>query len=126
MKLIRQLIRLITENKIDFAEYMQNLINVVIRDLKEVCETQTSDDNEFVSFSACELIESLKSLVVKRVERKNDVFLIYVDIKYESYTYKDDEFFIYELQGEIKKILGKNKIIVEGYDNVFPEHMKQW
>jgi hypothetical protein len=99
---------------------INHAIQESIKKLKFICENQNSDDDEYISFGACDLIDSLtKKVELVNVERENKIWNITLNVTYKSYTYLSDDTFIIELQDELKKIIGPNKIVIEEFNNIF-------
>ena len=103
-----------TSNKI---EIFQKLIDSSVNQLKETCETMNSEDNEYVSFEACDLIDSNFNIRLDEYEVKKDKLIFYVNISYNNMSYIDDESFCIELQDKLKSWVGENKVIVRDYTN---------
>jgi len=104
----------------------QNLINIKIDELKDDCQRMNTEDDEYVSFDACDLMDSNLKVYLKEMKKENNVFIFYVDITYENYSFLDEESFIVELQAKMKEVVGKNKIIVQEYENKYPDQYRQW
>jgi len=104
----------------------QNLINIKIDELKDDCQRMNTEDDEYVSFDACDLMNSNLKVYLKEMKKENNVFIFYVDITYENYSFLDEESFIVELQAKMKEVVGKNKIIVQEYENKYPDQYRQW
>lgn len=104
----------------------QNLINIKIDELKDDCQRMNTEDDEYVSFDACDLMDSNLKVYLKEMKRENNVFIFHVDITYENYFFFDEESFIVELQAKMKEVVGKNKIIVQEYENKYPQQNRQW
>lgn len=104
----------------------QNLINIKIDELKDDCQRMNTEDDEYVSFDACDLMDSNLKVYLKEMKRENNVFIFHVDITYENYSFLDEESFIVELQAKMKEVVGKNKIIVQEYENKYPQQNRQW
>lgn len=105
---------------------VQNLINIKIDELKDDCQRMNTEDDEYVSFDACDLMDSNLKVYLKEMKRENNVFIFHVDITYENYSFLDEESFIVELQAKMKEVVGKNKIIVQEYENKYPQQNRQW
>lgn len=105
---------------------IQKLIDVTIESLKDKCGLNTEDD-EYVAYSTCELLDSDIKIYVKDFEIVNNVSVIKIDITYNNVTrYLDYDDLVWELQSKLKPFLNLNKIKVEKYDNLFPEENRQW
>jgi hypothetical protein len=104
--------KLLTESKsIDSA---QNLIDQAFDELKENCE------NNFVIHYYCvqmetveevKVVSSNKGSTITRNEKTN-FWLIDVDIHYSSLGYTPFDDFIYQLQYEVREIVGARNIII--------------
>lgn len=91
-----------------------------IKRLKFICENQNSEDDEYVSFGACDLIDCLtKKVELVDVSRDKNVWNITLNVTYKSYSYLSEDTFIIELQDELKKIIGPNKVVINEYNNTF-------
>lgn len=105
----------------------QNLINDAISEFKNICNTQNSEDDEYISFYACDLINSDLKVTLKEVKMAPKIITLLLDISYSNYQFFDEDPFVYELQDYIKKLTGKNiKVIVYEYRNTFPQEKRQW
>lgn len=107
-------------------ETYQKLIEGNISLLKNRCETLNSEDEEYVSVGACDLIDSSVKVHLKDIKKDGDIILLVVDITYKNYSYIDEDSFIYELQKELEVWIGKNQILVREYTNTFPIQDRQW
>ena len=104
--------KLLTESKsIDSA---QNLIDQAFDELKENCE------NNFVIHYYCvqmetveevKVVSSNKGSTITR-DKKTNFWLIDVDINYSSLGYTPFDDFIYQLQYEVREIVGARNIII--------------
>jgi hypothetical protein len=110
----------------DKIQKYQKLIDASISLLKNRCETMNTEDDEYVSFDACDLIDNGVKVSLNDVEKLNDTLLLIVDVTYKNWEYLDESSFILELENELKIWIGKNKIRINMYKNTFPEHLKQW
>jgi len=97
----------------------KKLISMAIESLKSTCDTMNSEDDEYVSFAACDLIDSNLKIHLKDVIVDNDVTKYIVDMEYTNYTILDDDSLASELQNELKKWVGNNKVIVQEFKNNF-------
>ena len=105
----------------------QKVVDNSIDNLKRTCETMNDEDNEYVSFDACDFIDALVSVKVSDVKDVNGVITLLVVIKYKNYRFMDEETFLYELKNELKSSLGINVgIEVEDTINTFPPDQRNW
>jgi len=80
-----------------FEKY--NIIDEVIKELKRTCE-RNDEDNEYVSYSACDFIEVLTEVEIVDIKKDNTIEL---KLRYQSiFNYLDEYSFIYELKHELK------------------------
>lgn len=108
-------------------DLFQKLVDKSIASLKNICETMNSEDDEIVSFDACEFIDNLVQVKVTSVDTFNENLRILIYIKYKNWRYMEEESFVYELSDELKKTIGPNVIVeVEDLVNTFPEDQRNW
>jgi uncharacterized FlgJ-related protein len=104
-------------------EVLQKLINTSMDKLKNICETQNSESNEIVSFSACDILENNSpKIILNKVdmdEKKKFIFILYVDFEYNNIHFPDEDPLIWELSYELKNWIGDNRIIVEDVINKY-------
>jgi len=104
--------KLLTESK--SIESAQNLINQAFDELKENCE------KNWVEQYACDQMETIEEIKVVSSDKgstitrdkKTNFWLIQVDIYYSSLGYTPFEDFIYQLQYEVREIVGSRNIII--------------
>ena len=104
--------KLLTESK--GIELAQNLIDQAFEELKENCEESR------VEQIACDQMETVEEVKVVASEKgstitrgqKTNFWLIEVDIYYSSFGYTPFEDFIYQLQHEVREIVGSRNIII--------------
>lgn len=104
--------KLLTESK--GIESAQNLINQAFEELKENCE------KNWVEQYACDQMETVEEVKVVASEKgstttrdqKTNFWLIEVDIYYSSLGYRTFEDFIYQLQYEVRQIVGARNVII--------------
>ena len=104
--------KLLTESK--SIELVQNLINQAFDELKENCE------KNWVEQYACDQMESVEELKVvasdkgatMRGGQEMKLWFIEVDIYYSSLGYTPFEDFIYQLQYEVRQIVGARNVII--------------
>lgn len=104
--------KLLTESK--GIESAQNLIDQAFEELKENCE------KNWVEQYACDQMETIEEIKVVSSDKgstitrdkKTNFWLIQVDIYYSSLGYTPFEDFIYQLQYEVREIVGSRNIII--------------
>lgn len=104
--------KLLTESK--GIEFAQNLIDQAFEELKENCE------KNWVEQYACDQMETVEEIKVVSSDKgstitrdkKTNFWLIQVDIYYSSLGYTPFEDFIYQLQYEVREIVGSRNIII--------------
>ena len=104
--------KLLTESK--GIESAQNLIDQAFEELKEKCE------KNWVEPMACDQMESVEELKVVASEKgatmrggqEMKLWFIDVDIYYSSLGYTPFEDFIYQLQYEVRQIVGARNVII--------------
>ena len=99
--------KILTESK--SLESAQNLIDQAFEELRENCE------KNWVEQYACDQMETVvaseKGSATTRGQKTN-FWLIEVDIYYSSLGYTPFEDFIYQLQYEVRQIVGSRNIII--------------
>ena len=104
--------KLLTESK--SIELAQNLINQAFDELKENCEKNWVEQyacNQMESVEKVKVVSSDKGSTITR-DKKTNFWLIQVDIYYSSLGYTPFEDFIYQLQYEVREIVGSRNIII--------------
>ena len=104
--------KLLTESK--RLESAQNLIDQAFEELKENCE------KNWVEQYACDQMETVEEIKVVASEKgsattrgqKTNFWLIEVDIYYSSLGYTPFEDFIYQIQWEVREIVGSRNVII--------------
>lgn len=104
--------KILTESK--SLESAQNLIDQAFEELKENCE------KNWVEQYACDQMETVEEIKVIASEKgstitrdqKTNFWLIEVDIYYSSLGYTPFEDFIYQLQYEVRQIVGARNVII--------------
>ena len=104
--------KLLNESK--SIESAQNLIDQAFEELKENCE------KNWVEQYACDQMETIEEIKVVSSDKgsaitrdkKTNFWLIQVDIYYSSLGYTPFEDFIYQLQYEVREIVGSRNIII--------------
>jgi hypothetical protein len=102
--------------RINSNETFQYLIDIEMERMKEICFTQSAEDTtDMVSFDVCDFLEYSKPEVeVTGFDYHNDKPVIIVKIKVStSQLFMDEESFVDELEGRLKKWIGNNIIEVE-------------
>jgi hypothetical protein len=81
---IHSMMGVLSEDRTKKFEAFQTLINTTIDNMKYICENNNTEDDEYISFSACDLIDS--SLKVKLIDfTRGDQLKLTIDITYKSY-----------------------------------------
>jgi hypothetical protein len=115
------------KNKLfNLREKYQTLVGYIIKDMKSTCEIMNSEDNEIISFGACELIDADVKVSVSEIGIVNDRQRVLVVIKYHHWRYIDKDEFVYELSKELRKWIGDSYVEVEDYLNTYPPEKRQW
>jgi hypothetical protein len=115
------------KNKLfNLREKYQKLVDNILTNMKRNCEIMNSEDDEIISFGACELIDADVKVSVSEVAIINDRKRVLVVIKYRHWTYIDEDEFVYELSKELRKWIGDNYVEVEDYINTYPPEERQW
>ena len=117
-KLIRKVLReeFNESKRINSNETFQYLIDMEMERMKEICFTQSAEDTtDMVSFDVCDFLEYSKPQVeVTGIDYHNDKPVIIVKIKVStSQLFMDEESFVDELEGRLRKWIGNNIIEVE-------------
>lgn len=122
---IRRVLREEKERKNKTQEF-QKLIDDEIESMKQICEQMSADDEEIISFDACDFIGLDPKVIVTDVDKFNEKLRILVVIKYEAAMhFHDEESFVYELQWRLKW-LGDVMVDVEDVINIYPNEKRQW
>jgi hypothetical protein len=115
---IHSMMGVLSEDKTKKFEAFQTLINTTIDNMKYICENNNTDDDEYISFSACDLIDS--SLKVKLIDfTRGDQLKLTIDITYKSYSHLDEDEFLSELKDRLKILIPIGEIEVNRYENLF-------
>ena len=115
---IHSMMGVLSEDKTKKFEVLQTLINTTIDNMKYICENNNTDDDEYISFSACDLIDS--SLKVKLIDfTRGDQLKLTIDITYKSYSHLDEDEFLSELKDRLKILIPIGEIEVNRYENLF-------
>ena len=116
---IHSMMGVLSEDRTKKFEVFQTLINTTIDNMKYICENNNTDDDEYISFSACDLIDS--SLKVKLIDfTRGDQLKLTIDITYKSYfPYLNEDEFLSELKDRLKILIPIGEIEVNRYENLF-------
>lgn len=104
--------KLLTESK--GIELAQNLIDQAFEELKENCEKNWVEQyacDQMETVEEVKVVSSDKGSTITR-DKKTNFWLIQVDIYYSSLGYTPFEDFIYQLQYEVREIVGSRNIII--------------
>ena len=102
------------------TDKFQKLIDDEIESMKEICKQMGADDEEIISFDACDFLDLDPKVVVTDVDKFYGKLRILVVIKYEAAMhFHDEEVFIYELQSSLKWV-GNVMIDVEDVITTYP------
>jgi len=115
---IHSMMGVLSEDKTKKFEVFQTLINTTIDNMKYICENNNTDDDEYISVSACDLIDS--SLKVKLIDfTHGDQLKLTIDITYKSYSHLYEYGFLSELKDGLKLFIPIGEIEVNRYENLF-------
>ena len=107
------------------TQEFQKLIDEEIESMKEICKQMGADDEEIISFDACDFLELDPKVTVTEVSKFNGKLRILVVIKYEAAMhFHDEESFIYELQSRLKWV-GNVMVDVEDVITTYPNDKRQ-
>ena len=104
--------KLLNESK--SIESAQNLINQAFEELKENCEKNWVEQyacDQMETVEEVKVVSSDKGSTITR-DKKTNFWLIQVDIYYSSLGYTPFEDFIYQIQWEVREIVGSRNIII--------------
>ena len=104
--------KLLTESK--SIELAQNLIDQAFDELKENCEKNWVEQyacDQMETVEEVKVVSSDKGSTITR-DKKTNFWLIQVDIYYSSLGYTPFEDFIYQIQWEVREIVGSRNIII--------------
>ena len=122
---IRRILREEEQRKTKTDEF-QKLIDDEIESMKGICKQMGADDEEIISFYACDFLDLDPKVIVTDVDKFYGKLRILVVIKYEAAMhFHDEEAFIYELQSRLKWV-GDVMIDVEDVINTYPNDKRQW
>jgi len=115
---IQSMMGVLSEDRTKKFEVFQTLINTTIDNMKYICENNNTDDDEYISVSACDLIDS--SLKVKLIDfTHGDQLKLTIDITYKSYLNLYEYGFLSELKDGLKLFIPIGEIEVNRYENLF-------
>jgi len=115
---IHSMMGVLSEDKTKKFEVFQTLINTTIDNMKYICENNNTEDDEYISVSACDLIDS--SLKVKLIDfTHGDQLKLTIDITYKNYSHLDEDEFLSELKDRLKLFIPIGEIEVNRYENLF-------
>jgi len=115
---IQSMMGVLSEDRTKKFEVFQTLINTTIDNMKYICENNNTDDDEYISVSACDLIDS--SLKVKLIDfTHGDQLKLTIDITYKSYSHLYEYEFLSELKDRLKLFIPIGEIEVNRYENLF-------
>jgi hypothetical protein len=115
---IQSMMGVLSEDRTKKFEVFQTLINTTIDNMKYICENNNTDDDEYISVSACDLIDS--SLKVKLIDfTHGDQLKLTIDITYKSYSNLYEDEFLSELKDRLKLFIPIGEIEVNRYENLF-------
>lgn len=104
--------KLLTESK--SLESAQNLIDQAFEELKENCEKNWVEQyacDQMETVEEVKVVSSNKGSTITR-DQKTNFWFIEVDIYYSSLGYTPFEDFIYQLQYEVRQIVGARNVII--------------
>jgi len=113
---------------VDRKEKIQKLIDNEIDLMKNICEYMDSEnEEEFISFDACDFLDLNPKVRVTSVDKLNGVPRILIVIEYEAMMhFHDEETFISELQYRLRKWISNVMVDVEDVINTYPNEKRQW
>lgn len=107
------------------TQQFQKLIDDEIESMKGICKQMSADDEEIISFDACDFLDLDPKVVVTDVDKFYGKLRILVIIKYEAAMhFHDEELFIYELQSRLKWV-GNVMIDVEDVITTYPNKLNE-
>lgn len=104
--------KILTESK--SLESAQNLIDQAFEELKENCEKNWVEQyacDQMETVEEVKVVSSNKGSTITR-DQKTNFWFIEVDIYYSSLGYTPFEDFIYQLQYEVRQIVGARNVII--------------
>lgn len=118
--------KLLTESK--SIELAQNLINQAFDELKENCEKNWVEQyacDQMETVEEVKVVSSNKGSTITR-DQKTNFWLIEVDIYYSSLGYTPFDDFIYQLQYEVREIVGSRNVIINVREEINSNKDPNW
>lgn len=115
---IQSMIGILTENKSKKLQIFQTLIDSVINSMRNVCDFENTEDDEYIAISVCDLIDSSLKVNLIDFTQETGINLI-VDITYKNYSHLDEDEFLSELKDRLKIMIPISGIEVNSYENLF-------
>jgi hypothetical protein len=118
--------KLLTESK--SIELAQNLINQAFDELKENCEKNWVEQyacDQMETVEEVKVVSSNKGSTITR-DQKTNFWLIDVDIHYSSLGYTPFGNFIYQLQYEVREIVGSRNVIINVREEINSNKDPNW
>ena len=118
--------KLLNESK--SIELVQNIIDQAFDEVKENCE------NNWVEQMACDQMETVEEVKVISSNKgstitrgkKTNFWLIDVDIHYSSLGYTPFDDFIYQIQWEVREIVGSRNVIINIREEINSNKDPNW
>jgi hypothetical protein len=118
--------KLLNESK--SIELAQNIIDQAFDEVKENCE------NNWVEQMACDQMETVEEVKVISSNKgstitrgkKTNFWLIDVDIHYSSLGYTPFDDFIYQIQWEVREIVGSRNVIINIREEINSNKDPNW
>ena len=118
--------KLLTESK--SIELAQNLIDQAFDEVKENCEKNWVEQyacNQMETVEEVKVVSSNKGSTITR-DQKTNFWLIEVDIYYSSLGYTPFDDFIYQLQYEVREIVGSRNVIINIREEINSNKDPNW
>ena len=118
--------KLLTESK--SIESAQNLINQAFDEVKENCEKNWVEQyacDQMETVEEVKVVSSNKGSTITR-DQKTNFWLIEVDIYYSSLGYTPFDDFIYQLQYEVREIVGSRNVIINVREEINSNKDPNW
>jgi hypothetical protein len=118
--------KLLTESK--SIELAQNLIDQAFDEVKENCEKNWVEQyacDQMETVEEVKVVSSNKGTTITRNEKTN-FWLIDVDINYSSLGYTPFDDFIYQLQYEVREIVGSRNVIINVREEINSNKDPNW
>ena len=103
----------------------QKLVDDTIKLMVKTCEEMNSEDDEYISFYACDFLELTPKIRITNIEKTN-VLTIYLTIEYRSNWFMDEDSLIHELQSHLRKFIPKTSVKVDTIINTMSPKDRQW